>query len=353
MSSRLPYSARLLTLALASGIGIASIYLMYRYWRRKKTVAEDIVDEATEGVTNDGDRVANLKRKLKKLLYRQNVHCTDIDDVEELIDELIIDGPSKLQVIADFDRTMTPISYRGKPVPSTHGVIESCPHLPDWFKEEVDKTRIYYQKIEFSPVMSREEKIPFMEEWWHKAQERLTRCSLSREDLKEGVRSSNLYLREKLSAVLDKLHVNDIPMLVFSAGVGNVIEQMFLQRYSLYDNIHIIANWMDFNHEGVLVGFKGETIHTFNKNTHAVHNASYFKSLRHRHNVILLGDSLGDLDIAHGLSKTDRLLTIGYLNEQVDASLEEYKRRFDIVLVHEEGAELLQALIENIADTDQ
>lgn len=38
---------------------------------------------------------------------------------------------------------------------------------------------------------------------------------------------------------------------------------------------------------------------------------------------------------------------------QVDASLEEYKRRFDIVLVHEEGAELLQALIENIADTDQ
>ena len=69
--------------------------------------------------------------------------------------------------------------------------------------------------------------------------------------------------------------------------------------------------------QGTLVGFKGEPIHTFNKDAHALQNASYFGNLRHRHNIILLGDSLGDLDIAHGLIKPENLLTIGYLNEQV------------------------------------
>lgn len=71
----------------------------------------------------------------------------------------------------------------------------------------------------------------------------------------------------------------------------------------------------------MLVGFKGETIHVFNKNTHALSNASYFDSLRHRHNVILLGDSLGDLDIIEGLSTEDRTLKIGYLNHHVSVHL--------------------------------
>ena len=75
------------------------------------------------------------------------------------------------------------------------GVIESCPHLPAGFIEEVDKTRIYYQGIEFNPAMSREEKIPFMIEWWHKAQERLVQTGLKREFIEEAVTIANLYLR--------------------------------------------------------------------------------------------------------------------------------------------------------------
>lgn len=69
--------------------------------------------------------------------------------------------------------------------------------------------------------------------------------------------------------------------------------------------------------QGILVDFKGEPIHTFNKNVHALRNASYFGSLGKRHNVILLGDSLGDLTIADGLPRYENLLTIGYLNEHV------------------------------------
>lgn len=49
--------------------------------------------------------------------------------------------------------------------------------------------------------------------------------------------------------MLKLLSDENIPLLVFSAGVGDVIEQAFLQRYQFTNNMHIIANWMEFSHE--------------------------------------------------------------------------------------------------------
>lgn len=71
--------------------------------------------------------------------------------------------------------------------------------------------------------------------------------------------------------------------------------------------------------QGTLIGFKGQNIHVFNKNTHAVENASYFETIKERHNVVLLGDSLGDLDISEGIPHKENLLTIGYLNHHVSS----------------------------------
>ena len=70
-----------------------------------------------------------------------------------------------------------------------------------------------------------------------------------------------------------------------------------------------------------MIGWKGENIHIYNKNSHALQNAEYFDTIKHRQNVILLGDSLGDLDIAEGLNAPENLLTIGYLNHHVSLSV--------------------------------
>lgn len=75
------------------------------------------------------------------------------------------------------------------------GVIEACRQLPDWYVEEASQSKKYYQGIEFNPSMTNEEKFPYMEEWWHKAQERIVRCLVKKEYIAEAVSSSNLYLR--------------------------------------------------------------------------------------------------------------------------------------------------------------
>ena len=66
-----------------------------------------------------------------------------------------------------------------------------------------------------------------------------------------------------------------------------------------------------------MVGFQSDLIHTFNKNKNAIKKSDYFNSIKHRHNIILLGDSLGDLTMADGAYNVKNILKIGFLNTKV------------------------------------
>ena len=73
--------------------------------------------------------------------------------------------------------------------------------------------------------------------------------------------------------------------------------------------------------QGKLVGFKGDMIHIFNKNEGAIHRSDYFLDLAHRENILLLGDSMGDLRMADGATNNKNLLKIGFLNDKVQVGL--------------------------------
>jgi len=70
--------------------------------------------------------------------------------------------------------------------------------------------------------------------------------------------------------------------------------------------------------QGVLRAFKGELIHIYNKREGALLNTGHFQELRTRPNVLLLGDSLGDLTMADGVQDMENILKIGFLNDKVD-----------------------------------
>lgn len=72
--------------------------------------------------------------------------------------------------------------------------------------------------------------------------------------------------------------------------------------------------------QGILKGFKGELIHVYNKHDGALKNTEYFKQLKDNSNIILLGDSQGDLTMADGVANVEHILKIGYLNDKVSLS---------------------------------
>lgn len=49
---------------------------------------------------------------------------------------------------------------------------------------------------------------------------------------------------------LQALETKRVPFIVYSAGIGNVIEALFEKYYKrIPSNVNIISNWMDFNEE--------------------------------------------------------------------------------------------------------
>lgn len=151
--------------------------------------------------------------------------------------------------------------------------------------------------------------------------------------------------RDGYKVFFDHLEEQRIPLLIFSAGVGDVLEEVIQQNRVFHPNVRIISNYMDFDEavspptiapvlhtvqtrpsnsvmyfQGVLQAFKGQLIHSFNKREGAVSHVAGLRELRDRPNVLLLGDSLGDLTMADGAPEHKNMLTIGFLNDRVSGS---------------------------------
>lgn len=152
-----------------------------------------------------------------------------------------------------------------------------------------------------------------------------------------------MLLRDGYEQFFDRLHKHSVPVFIFSAGLGDVLEEIIRQAGVYHPNVKVVSNFMDFDDnvsprplpfgerrrtrrltfdllpdsQGVIRGFKGELIHVYNKHDGALRNTEYFKQLKEYSNIILMGDSLGDLSMADGAPSVENILRIGFLNDKV------------------------------------
>jgi 5'-nucleotidase len=172
-----------------------------------------------------------------------------------------------MQVIADFDRTVTMSKVNGKKGDSCHGVMESLETLSQEYKEQTQVLFQKYYPIEISHKLTIPEKIPKMFEWYSQAHEHLLREGVKMQHIRDAVKGSNLALRPGVCDIIRILQENDVPLLIFSAGIANVIAEVMAQKFGeLKGSTHIISNWMLFDLNGNHSGFTEPLIHMFNKN---------------------------------------------------------------------------------------
>ena len=63
--------------------------------------------------------------------------------------------------------------------------------------------------------------------------------------------------------------------------------------------------------------------------------------------MVLLGDSISDIEMATGFDY-EKLIKIGFLNEEIEASLENYKKVFDVLILNDSSAQFLNQLLKEI-----
>ena len=84
--------------------------------------------------------------------------------------------------------------------------------------------------------------------------------------------------------------------MIFSAGIGNVVQEFIAQQCGSYKNMRVVSNFMKFNNlTNRICGFQGKLIHIYNKNESVLLDTDYEKIIEKRKNVILIGDSIGKL----------------------------------------------------------
>lgn len=108
-----------------------------------------------------------LQLKDIEVLARPHCKIKDPERVEHIIISIINGGPRQLQIVTDFDFTMTKQkTEEGKPVLSSFGMLNKCKSLPASYLTESKKLYKEFRPIELCPNMSQEEKKERMIEWW-------------------------------------------------------------------------------------------------------------------------------------------------------------------------------------------
>lgn len=250
----------------------------------------------------------------------------------------------RLLFIADFDHTLTTMTSD-----QCHHAIGFNPLLSKTFRDG------------FHQVVRTE--VEDWAQWWFICHDYIVNHSdLTLDLFREGLRSSNFQLRDQCSQLFRFLTLHNIPTCIVSAGVQNVIEDVFEKHdIDLGQNSYFYTNKMIFDDDNNLAKFTPSVpVHSLGKHMLPFHFPEIFSrtvsvevpSLQtvFQYDVaIVLGDSVGDFQVVRELSHFETI-KIGfagnedkaqYLMDQVQCDVVLFGKEHDISSV----LELLQDLV--------
>jgi len=285
----------------------------------------------------------------------ENVIITNEKKFEELKERFKKAGVEKLHVLADFDRTLT-YAFNppkvGKKIPSLISVLRDEKYLTPDYPTKAIALFEKYHSIEINPSIPVKEKKRAMEQWWQEHFGLLIKSNLNIKDIERAVHSANIVLRQGAVEFFNILKEKNIPLVILSSsGLGIESIELYLKNKNLLSrNIHIISNSFEWDESGKAIGVKQPIIHTLNKDETLIKDfPAIFEKVKNRTNVLLLGDSISDIEMVTGFDY-ENLIKIGFLNEETEMNLENYKQNFDIVILNDSSIEFSLKLLKEIIE---
>lgn len=190
-------------------------------------------------------------------------------------------------VAIDFDKTITSKE-------SCDSYDASGNMLGEEYKKKNFELYQKYAPVELNYTISFEDKYKSMEEWYNGVMSLFYKYHLTEEKLNKSVNTSNLIFRAGAKDFLHKMYKNNIPVIILSAGIGNVIEHFLKKNGCYYDNIDIISNFIKFDKIGKMEKYNDEIIHTLNKTMDGHITRKIAKKIEDRQYRLLFGDFIED-----------------------------------------------------------
>lgn len=246
-------------------------------------------------------------------------------------------GVDKLQVISDFDFTLSRYFQKDGDSRSysCHMVLERYEGLPASYQTKAQALQSHYHPIENDMSMGKDEKFDHMAKWANSANDLLREAGLSKvivnDAVKDAMDKGRFTTRDGLKEMLDYLVGKGVPLLLFSAGIANVLEYAILRSIypdadheklksmdltSSFETINVVSNRALWGEAGKLVDFSTPVLHVLNKScTSFLESNPHFQKASGRTKLFIFGDSLGDLKMSQGLDVRDEdVIKVGFLN---------------------------------------
>jgi len=283
----------------------------------------------------------------------KNIIIPNPEKLKKLQKEFCCDGVDKVHVVSDFDKTLTTAFVNGKKCPSLISILrDDDKYLSSDYAKKAHILFNKYHPIEIDPNINIQKKRNEIHKWWFEHYKLLSESGLKKKHIHEIILSSNIKLRIKTNQFFDFLYKYNIPLIIMSAnGLGDESIKTFLQyKKIVYNNIHIISNTLKFDKNGHFIKVIEPIIHSMNKNETVIKNLKVFKKIENRKNIILLGDGLGDINMADGFNY-NKIIKIGFLNDNVDKKIGFFKENYDVIILNDSSMEYINILLKKILKT--
>ncbi len=238
-------------------------------------------------------------------------------------------------VIIDFDRTLT-----------TGASDASMGIIPKFLGGECLKERLeiyeYYRPLELDYTIEENDKKAIMKEWANKSFTLLSKYLVSEEIIENALKDANLHLRPGAKEFLKDMYDKNIPVVIMSAGVGNIIKRFLEKQEVLYDNVTLVSNFFEFKDNEAYIDTE-KIMATSNKDYSRVPE-EIRKNLDKKENILLCGDIIEDINMIEK-EKIHKTLTIGFLDYNIDTNLDIYNKKFDIVLADRESFNKIKEIL--------
>lgn len=224
-------------------------------------------------------------------------------------------------VITDFDRTLT--TRESEP---SMGIVPK--YLGGECLEQRTKIFNYYRPLELDYTIDVIEKQKIMKEWANKSFTLVSKY-ITENIIHKAVESANIHFREGAKEFLVEMHSRNIPVIIMSSGVGNIVKAFLEKEKCLFDNVKIVSNFFEFK-EGKAYIDLDSIMATLNKEYKKIPEDIRVK-IEEKENALLFGDLIEDIKMANE-EKLSNTITFGFLDINVEENLDTYKGNFDIVL---------------------
>lgn len=267
-------------------------------------------------------------------------------EFNEKLQKLILGGTDNLHVISDFDATLSKSFSSNNKSNTTFGKIQGSGLLGEEFERKSKELKDYYQPIEHSFDLSKEEKAKKMREWTVKAWDLIVKSKLNRSLINEINEKEKIEMRLGALDFVSGVTDINVPFLIYSGGIKEIIDGALVERESM----EILSNYFIFDDQGEISGWIPKLIDTSAKTGNYIKESPHFEKIKEKDHVIVMGDLVEDLRVLEGLEH-ELELRIGFLNRNVEENLEIFKEKFDVIIINDGPMTFVNDILKQITKT--